>query len=75
MGALVGLLKRQGFRKGVSGASRPWMAVWVLITATQFLRKRTARKAVVERFTLKPGESILITDLAVPESEAGPVAP
>ena len=73
MGALFGLLKRQGFRKGVSGASRPWMAVWVLITATQFLRKRTARKAVVERFKLKPGESILIADLAVPESEAPPL--
>ena len=75
MGALVGLLKNRGFRKGITGSSRPWMAVWVGITALQFLRKRTTRKAVVERFTLKPGESILITDLALPESQAGPVAP
>ncbi|MEY2464327.1 MAG: hypothetical protein QOH64_2465 [Acidimicrobiaceae bacterium] len=75
MGRLVGLLKGQGFRKGVAGSSRPWMAVWVLITATQLARKLTSRKAVVERFTLKPGESLIITDLGVPESEAPPVSP
>ena len=75
MGALLGIVKRRGFRKGVSGGSSRWMAVWLLISAAQFLRKRAARKEVVERFTLKPGESLLITDLALPESEAGPVAP
>ena len=75
MGQLVGLVKSRAFRKGVPGASGPWMAIWVLITATQFLRKRAARKSVVEKFTLKPGESILITDLGLTESEAGPVSP
>ena len=75
MGALIGIIKRRGFRKGVSGGNSRWVVVWLLISATQVLRKRAARKEVVERFTLKPGESILITDLALPESEAGPVAP
>jgi hypothetical protein len=51
------------------------MALWVTIAAAQFLRRRTARKSVVERFTLKAGESILITDLALPESQVGPIEP
>jgi len=75
MGAFLGFLKSRGFRRGVVGASRPWMALWVTIAAAQFLRKRTARRSVVERFTLKAGESILITDLALPESQVGPIEP
>ena len=75
MGALLGFLKARGFRKGVVGASRGWMALWVTITTAQFLRRRMARKTVVERFTLKAGESILITDLALPESQVGPIEP
>lgn len=75
MGRFVSLLKRHGLRKGLYGANGRWMAVWAVVATGQFVRKRTARKAVVERFTLKPGESLLITDLGVPESEAGSLRP
>jgi hypothetical protein len=75
MGALLGLLKSRGFRKGILGQSRPWMALWVTISALQLLRRWTERKAVIERFTLNPGESILVTDLALPESQVDPPAP
>jgi hypothetical protein len=66
----VGLLRRRGFRQGVMGQSRGWLALWIALAGRDFLRKRMQRKAVVARYELKPGQSLLIEHLDVREAEA-----
>ena len=66
MGAAVNFLRRQGLKRGVLGTSRPWFAVWVAIGAARFLKKRLGKEpVVVERITLKPGETIEIRDTGI----------
>ena len=66
MNPLVRYLRREGLKRGVLGTSRPWFAVWVGIGAARFLRKRLGKEpVVVERITLKPGETIEIRDTGV----------
>jgi len=68
IGRLTNLLRGQGLRKGVIGGNRRWLTVWVLVAMTQTMRKLVKSKPVVERFQLKPGETLVITDLGVSES-------
>ena len=66
MRKLVDLLRRQGFRRGVVGSSRPWFAVWAAIGVARFLKARFAREPeVVERFVLQPGQTVEIRDTGI----------
>jgi len=67
---LTTLLRGQGLRKGVIGGNRRWLTVWAVVAMTQTMRKLMKPKPVVERFQLKPGETLMITDLGV--SDSGP---
>jgi hypothetical protein len=62
MGRLLGLLRGQGLRKGVIGGNRRWLTIWAVVFAAQTAHKLMKPKPVVERFTLKPGETLLISD-------------
>jgi hypothetical protein len=63
---LVYLLKARGFRKGVLGNSRPWFALWAGLTAAGLVRRFAGdRPGPVERFTLKPGEALVVQDTGV----------
>ena len=66
---LAGLLRSRGLRKGVLGGNRRWFAIWVVIFTAQTVHKVVKPKPVVERVNLKPGETLVITDLGVPEPE------
>ena len=68
IGKLASLLRSQGRRKGVLGGNRRWLTIWAVVAAGQTVHKLTKAKPVVERIRLKPGETITITDLGVPES-------
>jgi hypothetical protein len=63
---MIGFLRRQGFRRGVLGNSRAWFAVWAGLGVARFLKARVTRDAdVVERITLRPGETIEIRDTGI----------
>ena len=66
---LAGLLRGRGLRKGVLGGNRRWFAIWAVIFTAQTVHKVVKPKPVVERVNLKPGETLVITDLGVPEPE------
>jgi hypothetical protein len=67
---LAGTLRGRGLRKGVLGGNRRWLTVWAVIFAAQTVHKLTKPKPVVERFQLKPGETVLITDLGEPAASS-----
>jgi hypothetical protein len=56
-------------RKGVLGGDRRWLAIWAVVFSAQTAHKLMKPKPVVEKFTLKPGQTISITDLGVTESD------
>jgi hypothetical protein len=66
---LAGLLRGRGLRKGVLGGNRRWFAIWAVIFTAQTVHKVVKPKPVVERVNLKPGETLVITDLGVPDPE------
>jgi hypothetical protein len=53
----------------VLGGDRRWLAIWVAVLTAQTMHKVMKPKPVVERFELKPGETVVITDLGEPESD------
>jgi hypothetical protein len=67
IGRLVQLLRGQGLRKGVIGGNRRWMTIWAVVTAGHFMHKLLKSKPVIERFELKPGETVVVTDLGAPD--------
>jgi hypothetical protein len=64
---LVSALRGRGLRQGVLGGNRRWLTVWAVIFTAQTVHKVMKPKPVVERLTLRPGESVLITDLGGPD--------
>ena len=69
IGRVLGLLRSRGLRKGVVGGNRRWLTIWAVVFTAQTVHKLTKPKPVVEKFQLKPGETISITDLGVPEPD------
>ena len=63
------MLRGRGLRKGLLGGDRRWFAIWAVIFTAQTVHKVVKQKPVVERFDLKPGETVVITDLGAPEPE------
>ncbi|MEY2432319.1 MAG: hypothetical protein QOC92_2044 [Acidimicrobiaceae bacterium] len=66
IGRLLRLLRGQGLRKGVVGGNRRWLTIWAVVFTAQTAHKFLKPKPVVERFELKPGETIVITDFGDP---------
>jgi hypothetical protein len=63
VGRLLALLKTRGFRKGVLGNDRTWFALWVGLTAAGLVRRLVQdRPGPTERFTLKPGQALVVKD-------------
>jgi hypothetical protein len=60
-------LRIEGFRRGLVGGNQLWLALWSVFTTWRVVRRLTGSKPVVERFTLEPGESLLISDLGAPD--------
>ena len=60
-------LRTRGYYKGVLGGNRRWLAVWGAIMTWRVLARVMGSKPVKERFELKPGQTLLITDLGAPE--------
>jgi hypothetical protein len=54
-------------RKGVLGGDRVWMTIWAVIVGAQLFRRLFGEKPVIERFELRPGETIMVTDLGRPD--------
>jgi hypothetical protein len=69
IGRLIAVLRLRGLRRGVVGGNRRWLTIWAVIFTAQTVHKVMKPKPVVERFQLKPGETVVITDMGVPESE------
>jgi hypothetical protein len=63
IGRLFGALRGRGLRNGVLGGNRRWLTIWAVIFTAQTVHKVMKPKPVVERFELKPGETVVITDL------------
>lgn len=63
---LVLLLQTRGLRKGVLGGNRRWLAIWTAIAAWRIMSRFLGTKPVKERFELKEGETLVISDLGVP---------
>ena len=66
MKRFVPLLRRRGLERGVLGHSRVWLGVWAVLTVGRLVRRVTRSKPVVERFALKPGETVVISHLREP---------
>ena len=66
MKRLVPRLRRRGFERGVLGNSRVWLGLWATLTVGRAMRRATRPKPVVERFSLKPGETLQIAHLPPP---------
>ena len=57
----VSYLKRTGFRRGVVGNDRRWLAVWAGVTVAGFVRRRLGRREeVVLQEELEPGQTLVI---------------
>lgn len=61
-------MRGRGLRKGVMGGNRRWLTIWVVVVAAQTVHKLTKPKPVVEKFALRPGETLVITDFGEPAS-------
>ena len=63
-------LRLRALRRGVFGGDNRWLAVWGLLASARVLKRLAAPKPVVERFVLRPGETLTITDLGSEEAHA-----
>jgi hypothetical protein len=70
IGRLVGALRGKGLRQGVLGGNRRWLSIWAVIVTAQTVHKVMKPKPVVERFELKPGETVVITDFGEPAADS-----
>jgi hypothetical protein len=56
-------------RQGVLGGNRRWLTIWAVLVTGQMAHKLFKAKPVVAKFALKPGETIVVTDLGVSEAD------
>ena len=67
---LVKALRSRGLRQGVIGGNRRWLTIWAVVATGQTMHRLLKPRPTVERFALKPGETVVLTDLGVPEEAA-----
>jgi len=68
---LLGFLRVRSFQRGVLGSNRYWFALWIGLGAASFAHRRLGKQVAVERFVLRPGETITIQDTGITWGEAG----
>lgn len=62
MGRIGRFVKMTGFRRGVLGGSRSWLALWAALSAAGWLRRKAGRdEQLAYRTELLPGEQLVIT--------------
>jgi hypothetical protein len=69
MGRVTATLRRRGLQRGVLGTSRAWLAIWATLSVGRLLRRLTRPRPIVERFELKPGDTLVISDLGKPSEQ------
>ena len=67
MWRLMRMLRRQAMRKGVQGGDHRWFSIWIVVAGAQLVHRVVGAKPVIERFEVRPGETIMITDLGRPD--------
>jgi hypothetical protein len=50
-------------RQGVIGGNRRWLGVFAVVVSAQLLHRVFRAKPTVVRYALKPGDTIVVTDL------------
>jgi len=70
LGTRLPALRLKALRRGVFGGDNRWLAVWGLLASARVLRRLATPKPVVERFVLRPGETLTITDLGSEDAPA-----
>jgi hypothetical protein len=63
MWRLVSMLRRHAWRRGIGEGRHVWFSIWIAVGAAQVIRRFTVARPVVERMELRPGETIVVTDL------------
>jgi len=63
MWRLVSGLRRYAWRRGVGEGRHGWFSLWIVVAGAQVIRRFTVARPVVERMELRPGETIVVTDL------------
>ena len=66
---LAGALRRRGMRQGVIGGNRRWLGVWAVVVSAQLLHRAFKPKPTVVRYELKPGDTIVVTDLGATQPQ------
>ena len=66
---ILGFLRVRSFQRGVVGSNRYWLAIWLGLGAASFAHRRLGKQVVVERFVLRPGETIQIQDTSITWAE------
>lgn len=69
IGRLAGVLRRRGMREGVIGGNRRWLGIWAVVVSAQLLHRVFKTKPTVVRYELKPGETLVVSDLGVTEAD------
>ena len=69
IGRLAAALRRRGMRQGVIGGNRRWLGIWAVVVTGQLLHRVFKTKPTVVRYELKPGDTILVTDLGGPDPQ------
>ena len=69
MGRLIGLLRTRGMNRGVLGGNRRWLTIWAVVMTGQLMHRLLKARPAVVKYELKPGETITVTDLGVPEAQ------
>jgi len=67
MWRLVSSLRRYAWRRGLVHGRHGWVSLWIVIAAAQVIRRFTVARPVVERMDLRPGETIVVSDLGTIE--------
>jgi len=60
------MLRRQAMRRSVQSGDHRWFSIWILLAGAQLIHRVTSAKPVIERLELRPGETIMITDIGRP---------
>jgi len=56
-------------RQGVIGGNRRWLGVWAVVVSVQLLHRVFKAKPTVVRYELKPGDTIVVTDLGATQPQ------
>ena len=66
----VTALRSTSLERGLFGGDNRWLALWGALATARVLQRLTKPKPVIARFTLAPGQSLLVADLGSEVGEA-----